>query len=77
MSNSGVTLVFLLSDFRFVVIVTETTKLGLEFIVTAQSKQRVQCRAGTYCQIHGDDDTVQPFKVQFKCMKLSKNQEKC
>lgn len=30
MSNSGIALVFLLSDFRFVVIVTETTKLGLE-----------------------------------------------
>lgn len=45
MSNSGITFVFLLSDFRFVVIVTETTKLGLEFIVTAESKQRVQCRA--------------------------------
>lgn len=27
---------------------------------------KLQCRAGSYCQMHGDDDTVQQFKVQFQ-----------
>lgn len=78
MSNSAVALVFLLSGFRFVIMVTETTKLGLEdrhCRVKATTKKttqkaqinKLQCRAGTYCQTHGDDDTaVQQFKVQFQ-----------
>lgn len=73
MSNSAIALVFL-SDFRFVVMVTETTKLGLEHRhcrVKAKKNpkariNKLQCRAGSYCQIHGGDDTVQQFKVQFQ-----------
>lgn len=68
MSNSAIALVFLLLDFSFVVIVAETTKLGLEHrhCRVRAKKKKTQKPKSTNCSA-GQDHIVRYMEMMTQC----------